>query len=123
MVGKKVVRVVLLLMVLALTAIPLNGFALPVNKDIAGDPKAVLADIEAMNLPDMPQELADQLRGAPLAIGSVTPSKTWLVLYGPQAWNLANTYHNLVSSFYKSLPSGTPVYIGTVQSTPAYFKK
>lgn len=62
MVGKKVVSVVLL-MVLVLTAIPLNGFAVPVNKAIASDPAAVDAAIEAMNLPDMPDEVAAELRG------------------------------------------------------------
>lgn len=78
MVGKKVVSVVLL-MVLALTAIPLNGFAAPVNKTIAGDPAAVDAAIEAMNLPDMPDELAAELRGENLLI----VAQNLALRYGP----------------------------------------
>lgn len=49
--------------VMVLTALPLSSFAGAVDHKTAADPIATLAKIEAMNLPDMPQELADQLRG------------------------------------------------------------
>lgn len=62
MVGRKAVSVVLSVVVF-LAAIPVAGLAASVNREIASDPAKVLAEIEAMNLPDMPDELADQLRG------------------------------------------------------------
>lgn len=48
---------------LVLAVLPLHSFSAEVDKKTAADPTAVLADIEAMNLPDMPEEFADQLRG------------------------------------------------------------
>lgn len=124
MVGKKVVSVVLL-MALALTAIPLNGFAAPVNKAIASDPAAVDAAIEAMNLPDMPDEVAAEFRGEGWYIlaGYALQIASWCTMYCQQAYDMADAYLNLVSSYYRSLPRGTPVYAGTAQSTPAYYKR
>jgi hypothetical protein len=51
---------------MVLTALSLPSFAGEVDLKTAADPKAVIAEIEAMNLPEMPAELADQLRGGPL---------------------------------------------------------
>lgn len=87
MVGKRVVSVVLL-MVLALAVTPLNGFAAPVNKAIAGDPAAVDAAIEAMNLPDMPDEVAAELRGENLTILQIM-YWAWAVYGVPLSINLA----------------------------------
>ncbi|MDZ4286053.1 MAG: hypothetical protein U1A23_03935 [Candidatus Sungbacteria bacterium] len=54
---------VVLCAVMVLTALPFTSFAGEVDRKTAADPAAVLAQIEAMNLPDMPEELADGLRG------------------------------------------------------------
>lgn len=54
---------IVLCAVMVLTALPLQSFAGAVDKKTAADPAAVLAQIEAMNLPEMPKELATELRG------------------------------------------------------------
>jgi hypothetical protein len=56
-----------------LTAIPLTSFAGEVDYNTAADPAAILAKIEAMNLPDMPDRLAEELRGG---------AGGWDLLYG-----------------------------------------
>lgn len=62
--GKIVPWVLCVAIVLAtVVAPPLTASAEPVRRDIASDPAKVIAEIEAMNLPDMPDEVAAQLRG------------------------------------------------------------
>lgn len=59
----KIVPWVLSVAVALATVIPLTASAEPVRWDIASDPAKVIAEIEKMNLPDMPDEVATILRG------------------------------------------------------------
>ncbi len=123
MVGRKAVSVVLSVVVF-LAAIPVAGLAASVNREIASDPAKVLAEIEAMNLPDMPDELAMELRGEFFVVPLwMLQAASWLILYGEPVYNLLDAYYTTISIFYASLQRGTPVYLGTASSTPAYYKK
>lgn len=74
---------------MVLAAIPLTSFAGEVDRKTAADPVAVLAQIEAMNLPEMPVELADQLRGEGLENIPGILYWSWAVYGVPLSINLA----------------------------------
>lgn len=53
----------LALAVCLLTSLPVVATAAEVNKNLASNPAAVLNEINSMNLPSMPDEMAAELRG------------------------------------------------------------
>ena len=124
MVGRKAVSVVLSVVVF-LAAIPVAGLAASVNREIASDPAKVLAEIEAMNLPDMPNELATELRGEGWFVlyGFVAQLASWCTMWCQPVYDYIDAFLQTVDSLYASLPKGTPVYSGTAQSTPIYYKR
>lgn len=120
----KIVSLVLCATVVLATAVPLTASAEPVRWDIASDPAKVIAEIEAMNLPDMPDELAAELRGEGYYVlyGYLLQLASWCTMYCQAVYDSIDAYLTTFDLYYASLPKGTPVYTGTAQSTPAYYK-
>lgn len=123
----KIVSWVLCVAVVLATSVPLTASAqATAQRDAALSPQEVIDKIDAMGLADMPDEVAAELRGEGLLYilaGYALQIASWCTMYCQQAYDMADAYLNLVSSYYRSLPRGTPVYAGTAQSTPAYYKK
>lgn len=112
MAGRKFVSIVLCVMI-TLAAVPLTGFAGEVDKKTAADPAATLAQIEAMNLPEMPDDLAQELRG----------EKWWWYTYRAiQIIGDVQTVYTVSKWIWSwTKPTFTTcVYYGHAQSTPAY---
>ena len=116
---------VVLCAVFVFTAIPLTSFAGEVDRKTAADPVAVLTQIEAMNLPEMPEELAAELRGGQWYVlyGYAARLASWCGAYCESVYNYIDSFLTTGDMLYASLPHGTPVYSGTSQSTPVYYKR
>ncbi|MDO8572782.1 MAG: hypothetical protein Q7S11_03390 [bacterium] len=135
---KEVVSVAIAVTIACTALVPSFVSAGPVNTELAGNPTAVMAEIEAMNLIPLSDADAAEMRGEALP---------WVVVYGmyytgvalgiawyklaPYALSCANNCSNLYdlgSAYYdaiRTLTSTNPgkrncFYSGTANSTPMY---
>lgn len=82
-------------------AIPLAVFAAPVDRETAADPAATLATLEAMNLPEMPEELAAELRGE-----GFQDALRFVLNNAKIAWRVSNPVRKLYAAFNASSLAG-----------------
>ncbi len=87
---RKVRRLVVGVLCAALmfTSVPLTNAA-PVDRKTAADPAAIVRHIEQMNLPDMPDTLAAQLRGEGLQ-AIIVAIVALVVVHGPKLLTALN---------------------------------
>ena len=112
-----------LVALLLFSALPVSA-AQP-NRALAANPAAVLQEIDAANLPDVPDAVAAEMRGGQIFVlyGYAAQLAYWCGSWCQKTWDTIDAFLTTGDFFYASLPKGTPVYSGYGQSTPAYYKK